>query len=307
MHSNKITYYKVFRTLSLISNYDVIFYNFKKESLTLINKSSFGGYLTAWHEAGSGGQKIVLLHCSLAHGGAWKGVMKLLSPDFKLYAPDLPGQGQSQDWDQKILFQDQSVIATVGLLNEIGEPCHLIGHSFGATVAMRIALEFPELVKSLILFEPVFFGCLQDAKNPMYEEWSVREKPYTDLVERGDFEGASKAFMELWGTGAKWENLPSSQRSYIKDRIHLIAASSRSIITPGKNRMRLSDYEKVAKPVYLLEGENSPPVISEVQKTLEHTFPNALSNIIGNSGHMAPITHPKEFSDEVRRFLTLNY
>ena len=70
----------------------------------MINKSSFGGYLTAWHEAGSGGQKIVLLHCSLAHGGAWKGVMKLLSPDFKLYAPDLPGQGQSQDWDQKILF-----------------------------------------------------------------------------------------------------------------------------------------------------------------------------------------------------------
>ena len=71
--------------------------------------------------------------------------------------------------------------------------------------------------------------------------------------------------------------------------------------------MRLSDYEKVTKPVYLLEGENSPPVISEVQKTLENTFPDALRNIIGNSGHMAPITHPKEFSDEVRRFLTLNY
>ena len=71
----------------------------------------------------------MVLHCALAHGGAWKGVMKLLSPDFKLYAPDLPGQGQSQDWDQKILFQDQSVVATVGLLNEIGEPCHLIGHS----------------------------------------------------------------------------------------------------------------------------------------------------------------------------------
>jgi lipase len=55
--------------------------------------------------------------------------------------------------------------------------------------------------------------------------------------------------------------------------------------------------------VYLLEGENSPIVISEVQKTLLNTFPNASKSVIGGAGHMAPITHPKEFSEKVEKFL----
>ena len=269
--------------------------------------ASFGGYKTAWQEAGLGGPEMVLLHCSLAHGGAWNGVIERLSGKFKMFAPDLPGQGKSQDWNEDVLFQDQGVSSIVGLLKHIGCPCHLVGHSFGATIAMRIASEFPELVKSLILFEPVFFGCLQDSGNPMYDQWSVREKPYTDLIEKGNFEGAAKAFMNLWGTGNKWEDLPVHQRSYIVERIHLISAGSKSVIIPGKDRMRLKDYKRVTKPVYLLEGENSPIVISEVQKTLLNTFPNASKSVVEGAGHMAPITHPKEFSEKVEKFLQFDF
>lgn len=302
MHSNKISNYKVFCTLSPISNYKVGF-AILEGNLTLIKQSVFGEYFTSWHEMGLGTEKVVFLHCSLAHGGAWKGVMDRLSPDFKLYAPDLPGHGQSQDWDQKIIFQDQSLITTIGLLKQINEPCHLVGHSFGATVAMRIALEFPDLVNRLILFEPVFFGCLHDVKNPMYNIWSEREKPFRDMIEIGDIEGASKVFTDLWGAGEQWVNLSSFQRAYIRERIHLIEAGSQSIIASSTDRMRLKDYKKVEKSVYLLEGENSPAVISQIQKTLQNTFPQVTRDIIGNSGHMAPITHPKEFSENVKKFL----
>ena len=266
-------------------------------------RASFEGYETAWQEVGLSGPEMVLLHCSLAHGGAWSGVIERLSDKFKMFAPDLSGHGKSQDWNKDVLFQDQGVSSIVGLLKHIGCPCHLVGHSFGATIAMRIAHEFPELVKSLILFEPVFFGCLQDSDNPMYGQWSIREKPYTDLIEKGNFAGAAKAFMSLWGTGARWEDIPAYQKLYIVKRIHLISAGSKSIITPGKDRMRLNDYKQVTKPVYLLEGENSPIVISEVQKTLLNTFPNVSKSVILGAGHMAPITHPKEFSEEVEKFL----
>jgi len=269
-----------------------------------LNKlASFGGYETSWYEVGQNGPKLVLLHCSLAHGGAWAGVSERLSSTYKIFVPDLPGQGKSQDWDENVLFQDQGVASIVGLLRHIEKPCHLIGHSFGATIAMRIANEYPELVKSLILFEPVFFGCLEDSGNLMYDQWSIREKPYTDLINKGDLEGASKAFMNLWGTGVDWADIPEHQRTYITKRIHLISACSKSVINPGKDRMLLSDYKKVKIPVYLLEGEHSPIVISEVQKTLLHTFPNALRSIIDGAGHMAPITHPEEFAKEVKNFI----
>ena len=39
-----------------------------------------------------------------------------------------------------------------------GEPMDVVGHSFGGSIALRLALEMPELVKSLTLIEPVCFA-----------------------------------------------------------------------------------------------------------------------------------------------------
>ena len=80
----------------------------------------------------------------MAHSGAWDGVAHALSDRLHLVAPDLVGHGRGPAWDRAQDFHDQTTEAACGHLPKA--PCHLIGHSFGATVALRLALEHPDRV-----------------------------------------------------------------------------------------------------------------------------------------------------------------
>ena len=48
----------------------------------------------------------------------------------------------------------------IALLETLGGPAHLVGHSYGAYVALLVARSVPSQVRSLALYEPVAFGVL---------------------------------------------------------------------------------------------------------------------------------------------------
>src|SRR6056297_3337330 len=92
-----------------------------------------GGVPVHWRVAGTGGRRAILAHCSLAHSGAWKGVMERLAPRLSMVAFDLPGHGRSADWDGSVPLQDLVVAIARDFRDEAPDPVDLIGHSFGAT------------------------------------------------------------------------------------------------------------------------------------------------------------------------------
>ena len=108
-----------------------------------------------WRRFGAGSRPAVLLHCSLAHSGAWAGLAGALGSDLQMTAFDLPGHGRSSDWDGVAEYQHLSTQIAASFITE---PVDLIGHSFGATVALRLAVEQPQKLRSLTLIEPVFFA-----------------------------------------------------------------------------------------------------------------------------------------------------
>ena len=70
-------------------------------------------------------------------------------------------------------------ISTQIVGNFITDPIDVIGHSFGATVALRLAVEQPEKVRSLTLIEPVFFAVAgQDVPASL-----VAAQPYRDALQ----------------------------------------------------------------------------------------------------------------------------
>ena len=92
---------------------------------------------------GAGPVPVFALHCSLAHSGAWAGVAQYLDPVVTLKAMDLPGHGQSPMPARPEATADEAV---EWVLQTLETPCHLFGHSFGAYIALRVALEAPERV-----------------------------------------------------------------------------------------------------------------------------------------------------------------
>ncbi|NJM82478.1 MAG: alpha/beta fold hydrolase, partial [Tabrizicola sp.] len=118
------------------------------------------GHLTPWRVWDRGAPRPVLaLHCSLAHSGAWSGLVERLR-GVTVTALDEPGHGKAADWDGQEEIHGLTTRIAVELAEMLGDggPIDLMGHSFGATVALRIALDRPDLVRSLVLVEPVIFA-----------------------------------------------------------------------------------------------------------------------------------------------------
>ncbi len=116
------------------------------------------------HEWGSG-PRVVLVHGGVLGGReAWR-AQRPLTERWTLLAPDRPGHGRSPDARQD--FETEAPLVADQLLQE---PVHLVGHSYGAIVAMLAAERRPESVQSLTVIEPPAAGVA--AGNPAVDEWA---------------------------------------------------------------------------------------------------------------------------------------
>ncbi|AXX98802.1 alpha/beta fold hydrolase [Profundibacter amoris] len=254
-------------------------------------------YMQHW---GRGDQRALLLHCSLASSDAWRGVAGHLADDLSMSGIDFPGHGRSRDWDRQGDYHAVCRDAAVGALEE---PVHLIGHSLGATVALRLAVERPELVRALVLIEPVFFAAAKGLD--AYAVFEEAVAPFAEAIEAGRNEDAARMFTDLWGTGAAWQDLPAALRQSFVDRIGLIPATEGALYHDNAGVVADGKIEAITCPVLLIEGDQSPAIINAINGALAERLPDATRVSIKGAGHMVPITHAKEVAQAIGGFLNL--
>ena len=247
---------------------------------------------------GSGPRNAVALHCSLAQGAAWAGVAAGL-PGVTLLAPDLPGHGRSPDWDGVTDYHSLTTRAVLALMEA---PCDLIGHSFGATVALGIALEHPDLVRTLTLIEPVLFAAARAAAAPAFAHHRADMAAFEQLFRSGDRRAAAAAFQAVWG-GAPLTDLPARMQDYIVARIDLIVAAAPALEDDTAGLLAPGRIEALAVPVLLVEGARSPSVIGAIQTELARRMSQARRGVIEGAGHMVPITHAAQVATAIAAHL----
>jgi len=256
------------------------------------------GFPTYWAKTGRGVRRALFIHCSLAHSGAWKGVQAQLATKLSMLSYDLPGHGRSADWDRRGDFQTVSADIGTALIDQRAD---LIGHSFGATVAMRIAACHPEKVRSLTLIEPVLFAAAR--ATPVFAAHMAEMAPFGAAMQAEDLETATRLFNRVWGAGIPWDAIPQAQRDAMVQRIHMIPEGAdvtnediHAQATPGA-------LEAIRQPVLLIEGAQSPPIVGAVHNVFAARIPNVRRVVVAGAGHMAPITHPKAVAGEIADFL----
>jgi magnesium chelatase accessory protein len=88
------------------------------------------------------GPALLLLHGTGAATHSWRGLMPLLAERFTCIALDLPGHGFSGDPGQSGLSLTGMARAVRGVLDALAlEPIFAVGHSAGAALAIRMALD----------------------------------------------------------------------------------------------------------------------------------------------------------------------
>ncbi|UWQ92707.1 alpha/beta hydrolase [Rhodobacteraceae bacterium M382] len=242
---------------------------------------------------GQGPRQALALHCTIAHSGTWRGLASELGDELTLITPDFLSHGRSPDWDREGTYQDRMVAACLPFFDQ---KMDLIGHSFGATVALCLAVLYPERVRSLTLIEPVFFA-VAIADDPICVQQHEKDaEPFTTALTNGDEALGARLFNRMWSTGdaPRWPDLPQSTRDAMIRGIHVVGASRDSIYLDLAGVLKPGVLERVTAPVQLLRGSLTHPVIDVINEGLCRRLPNARSAVVEGAGHMLPITNPRE-------------
>ncbi len=258
------------------------------------------GFPTYWTTFGQGPQPALAIHCSLAHSGSWGGLARHLSGALTLTAFDMPGHGRSGDWNGRGEIQEVTAEIAADLLDG---PAHVIGHSFGATVALRLAVTRPELVRSLILIEPVFFAVALADCPEMRDGFAAQMAGFTEGMAAGDGHAAARAFLSVWGNGAEWESLGALERDRLAAQMPLIEAGHGALYDDVGGLLAPGVLQAVRQPALLIEGSESPDIISAINEGLAARLPRAERAVVAGAGHMVPLTHAGQVGAEILRFL----
>ena len=258
-----------------------------------------------YREAGAG-EPIVFLHCSSGSSGAWAPVMNQLGRDYLVLAPDLLGYGRSAPWRRDVpLAADGELGVLEAVLDVAGRPIHLVGHSYGGTVALSAARRFPRWVASLTLIEPVAFHLLRRADEPDgWREIAALAERHLALVGEGRDAAAAEAFVTYWTGPKAWQQMPDTARDSAVRSAVKVAAEWRLMFASEDD---LDAIAGIKAPTLLICGGRTRTPARRVVDILRQALPHTRHHEIAGAGHMSPLTHPACIVDAIRRHVGVIY
>src|SRR5215510_4760156 len=151
-----------------------------------------------FREAGSG-TAVVCIHSSASTSGQWRPLMERLTDRFRVIAVDLYGSGKTAAWPQdRPMRLDDELTLLSSVFRAAGDRFHMIGHSFGAAIALKAALADRDRLLSLVLYEPALFSVLMaDATEGIAarEILAVRDDTIR-LVDEGNLDASAQRFVD---------------------------------------------------------------------------------------------------------------
>lgn len=267
-----------------------------------------------FHEAGQTGPVVVLIHGLGANMAFWFPIMTgLARADYRVMTYDLRGHGYSSRPAQGYRLQQMSADLH-RLLGHLGfDRVHLVGHSFGARVALHYALQHPEHCASLVVADTQL-RALQPpmtlAEWPHWPRWrsELEAQGHTDLPRDEDL--INVQILSRFNTRAEdvvlGENRPTLRRRNMGKRggqrwKELLDNPLVSQELDDEQHLEAPRLQSLGMPVLLAFGEYSH--CQPTGRRLQQLLPQAQSCTIPGAGHFFPAVRPKLFLMQLLRFL----
>jgi pimeloyl-ACP methyl ester carboxylesterase len=247
----------------------------------------------------AGATPVLLLHSSQSYSGQWRQLIVQLQPSFDVLAIDLLGYGNAPaatvDSPESFRFADELPRILSALEQaQWQQPVHLVGHSYGAALALKIALEQPFPVASLAVFEPVAFHLLdaQDTGRQQVEQIAGH-------MSQLDRQQATARFVDYWNSDGFFANLPARVQQVMISQTDKVILDFAALM--GEPH-QATDYAQVQLPVLLLQGKFSQLSAQQVAARLLQVLPQVRTQTL-ECGHMGPLTHAELVNPLLVEFL----
>ena len=260
------------------------------------------GGVIHWQKQGNG-PALILIHGLLGNSNNFNELAKTLAPRYTVYSIDRPGSGFSSRYKGTPANFEQQSKMILEWMEKVGiEKASIAGHSMGGGIALRMAIDAPEKIKSVSLLCPLTTP-LKGGAGPLSvlyipNEWlrsSVAKTIASPLRARLGRKQVAQIFHP--------EPVPAS---FSTAGGGLLALHSRSfyegsrdtVSAQGSLHRQQARYGEIQCPVGVLYGEKDTILkpdehIAAVTKAID----SAVHEIIANTGHMIPVTQVQACAD----------
>lgn len=258
---------------------------------------------TPFHREAGAGPGVVCLHSNASSSSQWRALMERLSPDFHVLAADGYGAGKSPAWpgDRHIGLREE-VELLEPVLARAGDPMVLVGHSYGASVALVAAVLHPGRVRALAVYEPTLFALLDAQAPPPNEADGIRAAVAgaQRALDAGNPDEAARCFIDYWMGDGAWANTPEQRKDPIRESMANVSHWARALLgetTP------LASFAALQMPVLYMTGKRSPASSLGVARLLTKALPQVRVVDFDKLGHMGPVMHPDIVNEAIAAFL----
>jgi pimeloyl-ACP methyl ester carboxylesterase len=257
----------------------------------------------AFHDLLTMKPAVVLLHSSMSSKSQWLPLKAQLGDMYRCIAVDLQGYGASpfpaeagEDYTHTLAHEVDTVLTAIASRLELGEPFHLVGHSFGGACALHLARRMPQRVLSLTLFEPVAFHLLTEQHPAKAEIVSVVERIQASSTDRD----ATRIFIDYWNRPGAFDDAPQGAQEKMMAQIAKVKLDFQALLGESAT---LNELSMLTMPSLVMAGERSPASTRLLVEQLALSLPNATA-LQTRGGHMGPITHGDVVNPVIVNFLS---
>lgn len=252
-------------------------------------KSSTG--ITVSYERCGKGPPLFLVHGSFSdHQTNWQLVRPLLEPHFTVYAIARRGRGETDATEGHSIEDESNDVLAV--LNSVGEPAYLLGHSYGGHVALGAAGNAPKLVRKLIAYEPIWPNNFsREAIEPLESLAAAGDWDAFCVVFFRDYLSVPQGDLDELRPTEGWDEILSDAKASLGDIRALTAYS----FDP-------QNWATLDLPVLLQVGTESPRSLY-VTDALAAVLPNVRIEALPGQAHEGMTTAPEMYARSVVGFL----
>lgn len=253
-------------------------------------EQTINGLTQAFTDEGRG-EAVLLVHGSLCDYRYWRWQEAALAAKCRTIIPSLRHYWPLLEPETAGFSAEQHATDLLNLLQHLGiEKAHILGHSRGAAVAVRMAQQAPEQIASLILADP-------GLRNPQELEEGIHWKAYAlNMIESGAVDEGLEIFIDAVSGEGTWDKMVPWFKRMVRDNANTLALQQHEAPV-------LFDHDELAAlkkfKISLIGGAHSPEPFPHIINELAGLWPEATVHILENATHGMNLAMPQAFNQAV--------
>jgi pimeloyl-ACP methyl ester carboxylesterase len=232
------------------------------------------------YEIGGEGEPVLLIHGSLI-ADSFLPLMENSLADYRLIRYRRRGFAGSSPHDGSFSIERQAADASA-LLRQLGVPrAHIAGHSYGAIIALQLAIDASDLVHSLLLLELPLLSA------PSGQKLIEAMAPAIERYQSGDRAGAVDAFLRIVG-GPEWRNDVARAVPHGPEQAEADVRTFFEVEMPALAGWKFDAHvaKQVSQPVLCVRGGRSLPLYEESVQLLRSWLPQTETHVVPDVNHL---------------------